>query len=85
MSLFRWSDYRDTKKATVYAKKTKIDTASKTTVHRCSHCQSKQALKRKISEREVRWLCDMCWLKFMTKEAVERPNFIKASNLYREE
>ena len=77
-------DYRNqTKTSTRYAKKTKLPTEFKTKPHQCSQCTRTDATRHHISGKEYRWLCERCRLRHTNKNATEKPNFVKASKLYR--
>jgi len=60
-----------------------LPTQHKSSTHKCSHCERKDAKKYSISEKEVRWLCPVCIIKNSKKEDKEKPNFVKASKLSR--
>lgn len=64
-----------------YMKKEKFRKQDKTQHHKCSQCIRKDAIKVKVSEKEVRWLCPVCIRKNNNRDAIEKPNFIKASVL----
>lgn len=80
MSIFRIGDYKQDR-STVYSKKTRLPTSTKTKKHRCSHCQRNDAKRVSISEKEVRWLCVICIKIRENKNTKEKPNFVKATNL----
>jgi len=82
MSLFRYSDYQDqSKKATVYSKKVKQPTTSKTSKHKCSQCERTDAVRYPITEKENRWLCPICIGKNNKRDDKEAVSFVKASKL----
>ena len=64
-----------------YMKKQKLPTKSKTSKHKCSQCQRKDACLYPVGEKEKRWLCADCVRKNQNKNANEKPNFIKANVL----
>lgn len=64
--------------------KTKYPTQHKSLNHKCSQCIRTDAKKYTISEKETRWLCIVCVNKFKNKDVKEKPNFIRASMLRRE-
>jgi len=76
-----YKNYGKTKKATVYSKKTKIPTASKTIKHKCSQCQRTDAIRYPISEKEFRWLCPVHVTMNNRRDNIEKSNFVRASRL----
>lgn len=69
----------------VLLKKTRLPKANKTQRHNCSQCPRTDAKRYPISEKEVRWLCIECVIKFQNQhEKGAKPHFIKASKLFRE-
>lgn len=87
MSLFKNSDYAHSKEKPknqkVTSKKVRLPTELRTKRHPCSQCPATNATRIKISDKECRWLCTNCYTKFQNKDISEKPNFIKASRLYR--
>lgn len=61
--------------------KSRLPTANRTRPHPCSQCPNKNASRYPISEKEVRWLCPVCVQKFLRRDAKEKPNFVKGSQL----
>jgi len=88
MSLFRNSDYAKPKEKVknqkITSKKARLPTEFRTKRHSCSLCPATDAQRIKISDKEYRWLCPKCQLKFANKDTKEKPHFLKASRLYRE-
>ena len=78
MSLFRLSDYTQKREN---PKKTKLDTASKTSKHKSSQCERMDAERYPVSEHEYRWLCIVCIGRFKAQFNKEKPNFVRASKL----
>lgn len=64
-----------------YMKKEKFRKQDKTQHHKCSQCIRKDAIKVKVSAKEVRWLCPVCIKRNNNRDEIEKPNFIKASVL----
>lgn len=78
MSLFRYSDYHK-KKETVT--KTRLPIQFKTKSHKCSQCTRTDATQYFLTEKESRWLCPIHVVMHNRHKIVERPHFVKASNL----
>ncbi len=96
LSLLRKSDYEQASKKnkTVSPRRAShggIATSSKVILptqhrspnHKCSQCIRKDAKKYHIGPKEVRWLCPECVIKNKNSNLREKPNFVKASNLWR--
>lgn len=49
----------------------------------CFICKAK-AQRVKVSEKEVRWLCYSCILKNNNRDKIEKVNYVRASELYRD-
>ncbi len=67
------------------SKKITLPTQYRTQKHMCSKCTRKDAVKYKITTKEVRWLCPLCLLKHNNKNLKEKPNFLPASKLWRKD
>lgn len=82
MSLFKKSDfYHSTKNQTKYMVKTKLPTKFKTKPHKCSQCKRTNAKQYHLTEKESRWLCPDCVIKNNRRDNIEKPNFVRASQL----
>ena len=95
MSLLRKSDYQqESKKNNVVSprrashggiatsKKIRLPTQHRTLNHKCSQCTRKDAKQYHLTEKETRWPCPVCIIKYKNRDRKEIPNFVKASRLY---
>lgn len=94
MSLLKKSDYQQASKKNnivssrrgshggiATSKKIRLPTQHRTPNHKCSQCERKDAKKYYLTEKEVRWLCAACLMRFKYRDIKEKPNFVKASQL----